>query len=101
MLNLHVVAITTPTSTGNGREIQLIKHKSDFARVEAVRKFGGTYLDFDGFALWDIKVLYHSGFNTISGKSIIEEVISGTFILKKGSKMMDGWSKMMNVVFDG
>ncbi|KAM3514669.1 hypothetical protein MY11210_001640 [Beauveria gryllotalpidicola] len=101
MPNFRVVSITAPTSAGNGREIQLIEHKSDFARVEAVRKYGGTYLDFDAFALRDIKVLRHSGFNAICGKSIIGDVISGTFMSKKGSKLIDGWSEMMGVVFDG
>lgn len=82
-------------------EIERIEHKSDFVRVQAVREHGGTYIDFDAYALQDIKVLRKSGFNTIGGRQFGGQIRSGTFMSKKGSKVINIWAEEMNKVYDG
>ncbi|OAQ67254.1 glycosyl transferase [Pochonia chlamydosporia 170] len=98
---LRAVPALVPSHASNGAEISLIEHKSDFVRVQAIRKFGGTYIDFDAHPLRDIKVLRESGFNAISGRQFGGQVMSGTFMSKKSSKMISLWAEEMHKVYDG
>ncbi|PHH83867.1 hypothetical protein CDD83_2900 [Cordyceps sp. RAO-2017] len=93
----HVEMITR---TPRGVEIGAIEHRSDFARVGAVQKFGGLYIDFDAFVLRDIKALRESGFNTIGGREPGGRVNSGIFMASKNSKALRTWAEMMPERFD-
>ncbi|KAG8412795.1 hypothetical protein J3458_013230 [Metarhizium acridum] len=101
MPGFQVKHATSPTHAGNGAEINLMEHKSDFVRVQAVREFGGTYIDFDAHALRDIKVLREAGFNAIGGRQLGGQVMSGTIMSRKGSKMINLWAEEMPRVYDG
>ncbi|EJP62699.1 glycosyl transferase [Beauveria bassiana ARSEF 2860] len=100
---LHIVAVTVPTHAANGKEISLIEHKSDFVRVQALRDYGGVYLDFDVHPLRDIRVLRESGFHAVAGRQQGEngEVNSGVFMNKPHSSMIELWSEGMHSAFTG
>jgi hypothetical protein len=99
--NFQTVHVSAPTHAGNGAEIDRIEHKSDFVRVQAIRKFGGTYIDFDAHPLRDIKILRESGFGAIGGRQLGGQVNSGIFMSKKGSKMINLWAEVMHQVYNG
>ncbi|WYZ39866.1 hypothetical protein EsH8_IV_000207 [Colletotrichum jinshuiense] len=90
-----------PSSSANGVALGGMEHKSDFMRVKAVHDFGGVYIDFDVQPLRDIAVLRRSGFNAIGGRQLGGELNSGTFMSKKGSKMIVMWMQTMNKVYNG
>ncbi|PQK16007.1 hypothetical protein BB8028_0006g03290 [Beauveria bassiana] len=100
---LHIVAVTVPTHAANGKEINLIEHKSDFVRVQALRDYGGAYLDFDVHPLRDIRVLRESGFHAVARRQQGEngEVNSGVFMNKPHSSMIELWSEGMHSAFTG
>src|SRR5436190_1860029 len=43
--------VVAPAATKHGVAIERIEHKSDIIRIEALRQFGGLYLDFDAIPL--------------------------------------------------
>ncbi|KAJ3498019.1 hypothetical protein NLG97_g1449 [Lecanicillium saksenae] len=99
--NLSVISAAVPTHAGNGKKIENTEHASDFVRVEAVRQFGGIYVDFDVFALRDLRVLRESAFHAICGRQIDGTINSGTFLSAKGSKLINHWAEEMHRVYDG
>lgn len=99
--NLQINTITVPTTAANGRPINKMEHKSDFVRVKAVHDFGGIYIDFDVYALQDIKPLRESGYTGIGGKQNDGYLNSGTFMSVKGGAMIKAWMDTMNKVYDG
>lgn len=90
-----------PTTVGNGQRIKGMEHKSDFVRVKAVHDHGGIYIDFDVYALQDIKPLRESGYAGIGGRQVDGYLNSGTFMSVKGGAMIKGWMETMNKVYDG
>lgn len=98
---LEVVQAEAPVVTNSGKEIKFIEHRSDFVRVAALQKYGGTYLDFDVHALRDIKVLRQAGFDAVTGRQEGTELNSGTFMTKAGSKMIDLWHQKMQTSYNG
>ena len=99
--NLQINAVTVPTTVGNGQRIKGMEHKSDFVRVKAVHDHGGIYIDFDVYALQDIKPLRESGYAGIGGRQADGWLNSGTFLSVKGGAMIKGWMDTMNQVYDG
>lgn len=98
---IQIIPVIVPTHAGNGQPITLMEHKSDFIRVEAIRRYGGVYIDFDAYALRDMAVLRQSGFQAVAGRQFEGELNSGTFLSSSGSKMIKAWSEEMNIVYDG
>ncbi|KAJ2981605.1 hypothetical protein NQ176_g1921 [Zarea fungicola] len=98
---IKIIPVVVPTHAGNGHPITLMEHKSDFIRVEAIRRYGGVYIDFDVYALRDMQVLRQSGFQAVAGRQHEGELNSGTFLSTSGSKMIEAWSEEMNIVYDG
>ncbi|KAK2591054.1 hypothetical protein QQS21_011250 [Conoideocrella luteorostrata] len=101
MPGVQVRKAVAPSHARNGQNITIVEHKSDFVRVEAVLKYGGVYMDFDAHPLRDVRVLRHAGFQGIVGRQLGGEVMSGTFMSTKGSKMMQRWAEDMHQVYDG
>ncbi|TQV95931.1 glycosyl transferase [Cordyceps javanica] len=102
--NLRIAAVTVPTHAGNGKAITLMEHKSDFVRVQAVREYGGVYLDFDVHPLRDVRTLRESGFSAVAGRQAGDsnaEVNSGVFMSRPHSRMMELWSEGINAAFTG
>lgn len=98
---LQVVRASVPTHADSGVEIKLVEHKSDFVRVQAIKKFGGIYIDFDAHPLRDIKSLRESGFNAIAGRQADRNINSGIFMSKKSSQMINLWAKGIHQLYDG
>lgn len=101
--NLRIAAVEVPTHAHNGKEISLMEHKSDFVRVQALRRHGGVYLDFDVHPLRDIAPLRESGFHAVAGRQQGDnaEINSGVFMNKAHSRMIELWSEGMNEAFTG
>lgn len=99
--HLQINTITVPTTASNGQHINGMEHKSDFVRVKAVHDHGGTYIDFDVYALQDIKPLRESGYAGIGGKQVDGALNSGTFMSVKGGAMIKAWMETMHKVYDG
>jgi hypothetical protein len=66
-----------------------------------MREFGGIYIDFDVHPLRDVQVLRESGFQAIGGRQLGGQLNSGTFMSKKGSKLINLWAEDMHKVYDG
>lgn len=101
MPNLRINVVPVPSHANNSVEITGMEHKSDFVRVQAIRDFGGIYIDFDAHALRDIRPILKSGFNAVGGREISGQLNSGTFMSKKGAKMISLWHEEMHQVYDG
>lgn len=105
ILNLPSVVverISAPTTaSGSGVAIAGLEHKSDFVRAEAVYKHGGMYLDFDVYALRDIKPLRKAGFANVLGRQKLGQINSGCWMSQKGSVLMKMWVEGQNKVYDG
>lgn len=59
--------ITPPTHTSSGVPLTRIEHKSDLVRLQALREFGGVYLDLDAIPLRDLSPLRTAGFGAVVG----------------------------------
>lgn len=100
MPGLVINHVELPTHTRSGVEISHIAHKSDFARVPAVRDLGGLYLDFDVFLLRDMTALRESGFDFFTGREPSGMVPSGVFLTNRQSKVVRAWAQQMDGAFD-
>ncbi|KAI5455844.1 glycosyl transferase [Mariannaea sp. PMI_226] len=98
---LQAKHVSVRTHARNGVAINLIEHKSDFFRVQAIREFGGVYIDFDVHPLRDVQVLRESGFQAIGGGQLGGQLNSGAFMSKKGSKLINLWAEDMHKAYDG
>lgn len=93
--------VATPEKAGNGLEILRIEHKSDFVRAKVVYEHGGMYLDWDVYALRDVKTLRESGYANVLGRQKHGAVNSGCWMSKKGTKLMDMWVRGQNEIYNG
>jgi hypothetical protein len=59
--------VKAPNVTQKGVEVVQMEHKADFLRIEALRQFGGIYLDVDAVPLRDVTDLRMSGFANVLG----------------------------------
>jgi len=96
-----VNSVAVPTHANNGQEIKNIEHKSDFVRVKTVADIGGIYIDFDVYALRDIKLLRATGFKAIAGRQYEGKINSGVFMGVKDSKMVRLWIEGMHDRYTG
>lgn len=99
--NLRINTVEAPTHTIMGMEIQGLEHRSDFVRVKAVHGIGGVYIDFDVYALRDIRILRESGFKAIAGRQFGGQVNSGVFMSVKAGKLLELWMYSMDEAYDG
>ncbi|KMQ81966.1 glycosyl transferase, partial [Lasius niger] len=101
MPELEVRPVTNPTHTDSGKELRFAEHRSDFARVAAVRDSGGVYLDFDVFALRDVRPLRETGFAAIVGREVTDQINSGIFMTRHHSTLISAWAAEMHRDYDG
>ncbi|KAK3376476.1 putative glycosyl transferase [Lasiosphaeria ovina] len=99
--NLRINSVDEPKVAGNGREINVIEHKSDFVRTQVVREMGGVYLDLDAHALRDVRALRECGFATVFGRQKHGQVNNGIFFGRKDALLLNRWWEEMNAVYDG
>ena len=99
--------VTPPASTTAGVPIVHMEHKADFLRIEALRSFGGIYLDADAVPLRDVAGLRHAGFaNVVGGAAAIAKkhqgyINNGVMLAVPGSMMMQIWHTAAHRFFDG
>ncbi len=58
---VNIIKIDVPTHIGK-KEIKKVAHRSDIARMEALKKYGGIYLDIDTICIRSYKDLLHNKF---------------------------------------
>ncbi|KAH6693583.1 glycosyl transferase [Plectosphaerella plurivora] len=111
MPGLVINTVEMPETAGNGKNITMMEHKSDFIRVKMVQQLGGIYLDLDVQPLRDLAALRNSGYRAVGGReygfrdsngTIHDGTLnSGTFMSVAGGAMITRWMEKMNEVFDG
>jgi len=100
--NVEINHIIAPALVpGTNKTITRIEHKSDFIRLQMMRRYGGVYLDWDAHPLRDIKPLRYSGFKAIVGREPSHRVQTGTYMATKDSLLMKIWSEKMSLSYDG
>ncbi|KEF54242.1 uncharacterized protein A1O9_09408 [Exophiala aquamarina CBS 119918] len=100
--NVEINHVTAPAMVpGRNRTITGIEHKSDFLRLQMMRRYGGVYLDWDAHPLRDIKPLRYSGFKAIVGREPSSRIQTGTYMATKDSILMETWSEKMSLAYDG
>ncbi|KFY16416.1 hypothetical protein V492_01354 [Pseudogymnoascus sp. VKM F-4246] len=105
ILNLPSVVVNRVSppekASGSGVTIKGLEHKSDFVRAEVVYEHGGMYVDFDVYALRDVKPLREAGFANVLGRQKKGQVNSGCWMSQKGSTLMKMWVEGQHEVYDG
>lgn len=101
MPGLRINHVQVPIKAKNGVEITAIEHKSDFARVRAMNKFGGVYRDFDVHTLRPLRPLLQTGFKAVVGRAHTDIVNSGIFLSTARGALISTWEHDMHEAFDG
>ena len=105
ILNLPSVVIrhvsAPETASGSGIAITRIEHKSDFIRTKVVYEHGGMYMDWDVYALRDVKPLRELGFANVVGRQKLGAVNSGCWMSRKGTRLMELWVRDQHEVYTG
>ncbi|KAK1757007.1 Lactosylceramide 4-alpha-galactosyltransferase [Echria macrotheca] len=60
--------VEAPRYTKKGVKLDKLEHRSDFVRLQALREYGGVYLDADAMPLRDVAELRNSGFRNVVGQ---------------------------------
>ncbi|RYP20372.1 hypothetical protein DL765_002830 [Monosporascus sp. GIB2] len=99
--------VQAPTSTAKGVAIKNLEHKTDFLRIEALRDWGGIYLDTDAVPLRDVSHLRKTGFAAVVGGAVALAahhtgfMNNGVLMTRPRNKLMDIWLAASHEVFDG
>lgn len=99
--------ITPPTHTSAGVPLTRIEHKSDVVRLQALRDYGGLYLDFDAIPLRDISPLRTAGFGAVVGPVTAVSVWqsgmlnNGVMLAAKHSPFIEIYYEAYNKFFTG
>jgi hypothetical protein len=110
VLNLPGVTpnfVSTPRVTSLGAEIDTFGAKSDFLRADALRTFGGLYLDTDAIPLRDLAPLRHTGFaNVVGGAVAIAPkftgfVNTGVWLSRPHSSLAEIFYEAMHAFYNG
>ncbi|KAK0712743.1 hypothetical protein B0T26DRAFT_596577, partial [Lasiosphaeria miniovina] len=100
----HAVA---PVVTSKGVNIINMEHKADFVRIEALREFGGIYMDTDAIPLRDVAPLRRTGFANVVGGGVVLTVEhtgfvnNGVMLARPHSILMGIWLEAAHQVFTG
>lgn len=100
----HAVA---PVVTSKGVNIINMEHKADFVRIEALREFGGIYMDTDAIPLRDVAPLRRTGFANVVGGGVVLTiehtgfVNNGVMLARPHSILMGIWFEAAHQVFTG
>ncbi|KAK4232974.1 hypothetical protein C8A03DRAFT_39355 [Achaetomium macrosporum] len=110
LLNLPGVTpnfVETPRVTSVGAEIDTFGAKSDFLRADALRSFGGLYLDTDAIPLRDLAPLRYAGFaNVVGGAVAIAPkftgfVNTGVWLSRPHSSLAEIFYEAMHAFYNG
>ncbi|KAK4149121.1 hypothetical protein C8A00DRAFT_19152 [Chaetomidium leptoderma] len=99
--------IENPRLTSQGVDIDTFGAKSDFIRADALREFGGIYLDVDAVPLRDVAPLRRAGFANVVGgavalKSKFKGVVNtGVWLSRPHSSLSEIFYKAMDAYYNG
>lgn len=99
--------ISAPSHTSKGVKIINMEHKADFLRLDAVREFGGLYMDTDAIPLRDISDLRRAGFANVVGGAVALRIQhtgllnNGVFLARPNTALLNIWTKASDEAFDG
>jgi hypothetical protein len=98
-VTIHKVIATNVTI--NRSKISRIEHKSDFVSMDAIYESGGIYLDWDVYALHDIKMLRETGFTNVVGRQVGSGINNGFWMSRPKTVLVGLFRRDTHVVFDG
>jgi hypothetical protein len=110
VLNLPGVTpnhVKHPRKTSLGQELDTFGVKSDIVRGDALREFGGVYLDTDAIPLRDIAPLRNSGFaNVVGGQGAIRTrwigyINTGVWLSRPHSNLAELYTMAMDKFYKG
>ena len=110
VLNLPGVVpnfVDTPRVTSVGAEIDTFGAKSDFLRADALRTFGGVYLDTDAIPLRDLGPLRRAGFANVVGGAVALApkftgfVNTGVWLSRPHSSLAEIFYQAMHAFYNG
>lgn len=97
---LQLNRVTAPTEA-NGHNITRVEHRSDFVRLEQLRRHGGIYLDWDVVTLRPLAPLRHAGFQAVVGRQFDAFVNNGIILATPQSAAVRILDDEARRVFDG
>lgn len=89
-----------PNHTTSGISIDKLPNQSDFVRTEVLRKFGGIYLDDDGYVLRDLKPLRYLAYENIVGRQANDQICPAVILATPENKLMTAYHALQDRVFD-
>ena len=90
-----------PNTTSRNYTIENFPNQSDFIRTSVLVEHGGIYLDDDVSILRDLKPLRQMGFENVIGFQGGSAICPAVILATKGSKMMNTYHELQDIVFDG
>ncbi|KAL2257682.1 hypothetical protein VTK26DRAFT_9316 [Humicola hyalothermophila] len=105
--NLEPNFIENPRLTSKGVDIDTFGAKSDFIRADALRKFGGIYLDIDAIPIRDVAPLRHAGFANVVGGAVALApkhtgyVNTGVWLARPHSALAEIFYEAMDAFYNG
>ncbi|KAK4691528.1 hypothetical protein P7C71_g5494, partial [Lecanoromycetidae sp. Uapishka_2] len=90
-----------PKKTSKGVRIEEIAHKTDFARIDVLVKYGGLYLDDDSYIIQPIHHFRKLGFENVVGMQLGGAICPSAILSTKGNKFNRVFLKLMDLQFDG
>jgi hypothetical protein len=99
--------VEAPRVTSKGVEIDNLPSRADFVRADALRTFGGFYLDTDAVPLRDLAPLRHAGFaNVVGGAYAILPkytgyVNNGVWLAQPHSSLVEIYYNAMHMFYNG
>ena len=101
--NLIFNSVDAPEVTSNGIPIKRLAHKSDFIRLDALKKYGGIYLDDDIYVLHDLAPLRRTGYQNIIGQQYNGRMCNAVLLAAPGPEnaMLSEFERLSDETFDG
>ncbi|KAK4126784.1 glycosyltransferase family 32 protein [Parathielavia appendiculata] len=99
--------IDNPRLTTQGVDIDTFGAKSDFIRADALRTYGGIYLDVDAIPLRDIAPLRNAGFANVVGRAVAMRtkytgfVNTGVWLSRPHSNLAEIFFTAMDAFYNG
>lgn len=89
----------SPTQTKDGKLLEAMAHRSDFARTLILREQGGIYLDHDAYVIKDLTPLRQSGFKTVIGEQPDRKPINAVMMSAPEAEFMTAFTLLQDKVF--
>lgn len=104
---VYPIFTDSPPKTSQGVNIDTFGARSDFLRADALRRYGGIYLDTDAIPLRDVAPLRHAGFANVVGGAVglrikyTGGVNTGVWLSRPHSILAEIFFKAMDAFYNG